>query len=77
MVFEKKIKSWNETNRDVLEYSRYQYMVEGLKINKEITGLSHYVNDHFLMVLEKKKYQTVVKILECLARNLVDLDWKK
>ena len=42
--------------------------VEGLKTNNEIKGLSRYVNDHVLKVLEKKD-QMVIKILECLGRE--------
>ena len=68
-TFEKEIKAWNEINRDVPEYRRYQDMVEGLKMNKEVKGLSSYVNDHILKVLERKEDQTVIKILDCLGKK--------
>ena len=73
-TFEKQIQAWSQINEDVPEYSRYQDLVEGLKTNEEVKGLSSYVNDHILKVLEKKEDQTVIKILECLSKKFGDRD---
>ena len=39
-------------------------MIEGLKNNKEIKGLPHYVREHILPVLKKKNDQTMKRVLE-------------
>ena len=41
-------------------------MIEGLKNNKEIKGLSRYVGEHILPVLEKNMDQTMKHVLEIL-----------
>ena len=69
-VFYKQIKAWNDINSDIPEYSRYEDLIEGLKLNKDINGLLHFVNDHILKILNKKEEQTVVKIMECLTKSL-------
>ena len=59
------MKSCNKVNADVPEYSRYQDMVEGRKINKDLTALPRYVSDNILKVQKRKEDKTVDKILEC------------
>ena len=51
------------------EYSRYQDLIECLKSNKEIKGLTSYVNDHILKMLEKKEDQAVLKVLDALTKK--------
>ena len=68
-MFKKQIKACYDINSDVPEYSRYQDLIEGHTLNKDIKGLPHFVNDHVLKVLDKKEEQTVVKIMECLTKK--------
>ena len=49
----------------------------GLKTNKGVKGLSSYVNDHILKVLERKEDQTVIKILDCLGKKFGRLRLEK
>ena len=50
-VFEKQIKAWSDINSDIPEYNRYQDLIKGLKLNKEIKGLPCFVNDLVLKLL--------------------------
>ena len=63
-VFEKQILAWSSINADIPEYSRSQDMIERLKIRKDIYDIPLFVNGHVLKVLDKKKNQTVIKILQ-------------
>ena len=68
-TFSKQISTWNEVNLDVPEYSRYQDLIESLKMNKEIKGLSAYINDHVIKVCEKREDQEVSKVLDVLSKK--------
>ena len=50
----KQLKTWTEIKNDVLEYVKYQDLIESLKTNKEIRGLPIYVGEHILPTLDKK-----------------------
>ena len=41
--------------------------MESLKTNKDIKGLSKYIEEHILPVLENKEDQTIKKVLEILS----------
>ena len=41
--------------------------MESLNTNKEVKGLPRYVGEHVLPTLEKKTYQTIMKVLNLLA----------
>ena len=68
-TFSKQISTWNEVNLDVPEYSRYPDWIESLKMNKEIKGLSAYINDHVIKVCEKREDQEVSKVLDVLSKK--------
>ena len=68
-TFRKQIEVWNEINEDILEYSKYQDMIESLKLNKEVKGLCSYVNYHIVRVCKEKKDQEIRKILDLLEKK--------
>ena len=50
----KQMETWSEINEDVPEFVKYHDFVENLKSNKDVKGLSRFVGEHILPVLEKK-----------------------
>ena len=46
--------------------TKYQDIVENLKLNQDIRGLPGIVGEHVLPVLEKKQDQTIRKVIELL-----------
>ena len=52
---------------EILEYVKYQDLMESLKTNKDIKGLPKYVGEHVLPALEKKTDQMMAKVLNLSA----------
>ena len=71
-TFAKQLQTWTKILDDIPEYVKFQDLIEGLKNNKEIKGLSRYVGEHILPVLEKKTDQTMKRVLK-----LFDLKYRR
>ena len=65
-TFAKQLQTWTEILDNIPEYLKFQDLIDGLKNNKEIKGLSRYVGEHILPVLEKKTNQTIKHVLKLL-----------
>merc|ERR1711873_286626 len=53
-TYAKQLHTWSDILEDILEYIKYQDLIESLKTNKEVKGLPRYVGEHVLPTLEKK-----------------------
>ena len=62
----KQIQSWSDVLEEVPEHVKYADLIESLKTNTHIKGLSKYVGEHVLLVLETKVDHTLKKVLEIL-----------
>ena len=50
-TYSKQLQTWTDILEDILEFVKFQDLMESLKNNKEIKGLPHYVREHILTVL--------------------------
>merc|ERR1712115_121174 len=64
--FLKSIEVWIENNKDLPEHSKYNEIIESLKLNKEIEGLSLYIGEHIVGKLDTVEKQTVKGLIELL-----------
>merc|ERR1712101_9526 len=62
----KSIEVWMENNKDMPENSKYNEIIESLKMNKDIEGLSLYIGEHVVRKLDTVEKQTVKGLLELL-----------
>ena len=58
-AYKKSIEVWMENNKDMPEAAKYQDIIETLKMNKEIEGLSKYIGEHVVGKLDTINKQTV------------------
>ena len=61
--FIKSLEVWMENNKDLPEHSKYNEVIESLKLNKEIEGLSLYIGEHIVTKLDTVGKQTVKGII--------------
>ena len=64
--FIKSIEVWMENNKDMPENSKYNEIIESLKMHKEIEGLSLYIGEHVVGKLDTVEKQTVKGLIELL-----------
>merc|ERR1711873_264680 len=64
--FIKSLEVWYETNKDLPEHSKYNEILESLKLNKEIERLSLYIGEHIVGKLDTVEKQTVKGLMELL-----------
>ena len=64
--FIKSLEVWLENNKDLPEHSKYNEIIESLKLNKEIEGLSLYIGEHVVGKLDTVEKQTVKGLIELL-----------
>merc|ERR1711895_27527 len=64
--FIKSIEVWLENNKDMPEHSKYNEIIESLKMNKDIEGLSLYIGEHVVGKLDTIEKQTVKELIELL-----------
>merc|ERR1711989_49279 len=64
--FIKSLEVWIENNKDLPEHSKYNEILESLKLNKEIEGLSLYIGEHIVGKLDTVEKQTVKGLIELL-----------
>merc|ERR1712177_202800 len=64
--FIKSLEVWLENNKDLPEHSKYNEILESLKLNKEIEGLSLYIGEHVVGKLDTVGKQTVKGLMELL-----------
>ena len=62
----KLLEVWMEMNKDVSPVVRFQYVIELLKMNKEIEGLVKYVGEHVIARLDTIEKQNVKEITDLL-----------
>ena len=62
----KSIEVWMENNKDMPENSKYNEIIESLKMNKEIEGLALYIGEHVVGKLDTIEKQTVKELIELL-----------
>ena len=65
-TYAKQLQTWTDMLEYIPEFIKCQDLVESLKNNKEIKGLSRYVREHVLPVLEKKTDMTMKCVLDLL-----------
>ena len=65
-TFEKQISRWSDNEKEVTEVEKYHELIEELKKNKEINGLSVYVNDQIIETCNDETDQTIKRILDVL-----------
>ena len=65
-AFIKSIEVWMENNKDMPENSKYNEIIESLKMNKEIEGLALYIGEHVVGKLDTIEKQTVKELIELL-----------
>ena len=65
--FIKSLEVWMENNKDLPEHSKYNEIIESLKLNKEIEGLSLYIGEHVVGKLDTVGKQTVKGLMELLT----------
>ena len=56
-----------ENNKDLPEHSKYNEIIESLKLNKEIEGLSLHIGEHVVGKLDTVGKQTVKGLIELLT----------
>ena len=64
--FIKSLEVWLENNKDLPEHSKYNEIIESLKLNKEIEGLSLYIGEHVVGKLDTVEKQTVKGLIDLL-----------
>merc|ERR1712120_85644 len=64
--FIKSIEVWLENNKDLPEHSKYNEIIESVKLNKEIEGLSLYIGEHVVGKLDTVEKQTVKGLIDLL-----------
>merc|ERR1712115_675425 len=64
--FIKSLEVWIENNKDLPEHSKYNEIIESLKMKKEIEGLSLYIGEHVVGKLDTVEKQTVKGLIELL-----------
>jgi len=52
-IYLKHIDLWVTNISEIEKDTKYQYLVESLKINKDMKGLGKYVGEHILPILDK------------------------
>merc|ERR1711867_310119 len=65
-AYKKSIEVWMEMNKDMSEAARYQDVIESLKMNKDIEGLTKYIGEHVVGKLDTIEKQNVKEIIELL-----------
>ena len=65
-AYKKSIEVWMENNKDMPEAAKYQDIIESLKMNKDIEGLSLYIGEHVVGKLDTVEKQTVKGLIELL-----------
>merc|ERR1711989_15675 len=65
--FIKSLEVWMENNRELPDHSKYNEIIESLKLNKEIEGLSLYIGEHVVGKLDTVEKQTVKGLIELLT----------
>ena len=65
-TYARQVQTWSDILEEYPEYVKYQDLVESLKTNKDVKGLSRYVGEHVLPVLEKKTDKMIAKVLDLL-----------
>ena len=65
-TFQKQVQRWSSNEKQVSEVDKYHELIEELKKNKEIEGLSKYVNDQIVETCNNENEQTIDRILEVL-----------
>ena len=64
--FIKSLEVWMENNKELPDHSKYNEIIESLKLNKEIEGLSLYIGEHVVGKLDTVEKQTVKGLIELL-----------
>merc|ERR1712082_249403 len=67
--FIKSIEVWLETNKDMPDHSKYYEIIESLKLNKEIEGLSLYIGEIVVGKLDTIEKQTVRRLIDLLKEK--------
>ena len=62
--FIKSLEVWLENNKDLPEHSKYNEIIESLKLNKEVEGLSLYIGEHVVGKLDTVEKQTVKGLID-------------
>ena len=75
-TFVRELEIWHNSNMDILVNTQYQDLVESLKMNQAVKGLSKYVGEHNLPVLNTQERQTVKKMIKCLEKSMEEQGWK-
>ena len=65
-TYEKQVSRWNDNEKEVTEADKYHELIEDLKKNKEILGLSQYVNDQIIETCNEEKEQNIKRIIDVL-----------
>merc|ERR1712098_54115 len=65
-AFIKSIEVWMENNKDMPENSKYNEIIELLKMNKDIEGLALYIGEHVVGKLDTIEKQIVKELIELL-----------
>ena len=65
--FIKSLEVWMENNKELPDHSKYNEIIESLKLNKEIEGLSLYIGEHVVGKLDTVEKQTVKGLIELLT----------
>ena len=65
-VYMKQVNTWSAINNYIPPNSKYQDLIESLKVNKAIKNLPRFVDDCLLTVLQKVEDQTIEWVLEVL-----------
>ena len=62
-TFQKQVRRWSNNEKQITEIDKYHDLIEELKKNKDINGLTEYVNDQIVETCSDESYQTVEKVL--------------
>ena len=65
-TFVRQLYIWKTSNTDVPESTKFQDLVESLKLNKEVKGLANYVSKHILTTLNTLEKHKIKEVIECL-----------
>ena len=68
-VYLKSLEGWIQQNNDMTEENRYQLIVESLKNNREVNGLSAYMIGHVMDELDTVEKQTVEELIGMLEKK--------
>ena len=68
-IFKLQVLRWSNKEKEIPETERYHELLESLKVNKEIRGLTKYVNDEVTEKCDSDAKQKVSIILDSLERK--------